>query len=634
MIEIIRDGFDVLLVGCDLGGDDPGSFAVDPRRARRALSGLARTHGGGRALRHLAADELSVWNAARLTDEEIVEEILSAILHGRLRLLAVPAVDGISAAPSPAILRKEGKAPSPPKAAQSADEGLAGSDAAPEKPLERTYRLAFRDEDDQPVKSLEVKLTIPGKGTKKVKIKSHGKGEELRGYEVVTSESGPASCKAIEGKPFATSESLRPSGEGWKQRIEAAIKTAMKSSVAKLGGSLALLGMKELGLEPKTKGSGIAEFALEAVEGTDVTTALVGCKEWQLAPLTGAPKTTKANAKRAATNALDDKLKFKSKKQFGKDFKLKKGFDFTIYPFLLRRKDTKAERVLVFLGLGLGLSSIPINTGLPEWRLPEWEPGCGNGKKKAELDLSLGLDMFLDFVDYKDLEWRDFESKRPLFFADFMAAPGRMVKVSTPRIGIGWGCCMFDFGGLEIEKWTDTLLGAGQARLLLALSPFASPEFDVMIQGMDLGGETSMGCYGGAWLCFDLPSGALETNLDVLNKSLAVMFPEPHLLKEDDEDEDEDGEKKPAPKLLVGSLPDADVGATYYERLPAGGGESPYEVKATGLPPGLRLEEEDQRWSVRGTPTEGGDFSVELTIVDHARTAGDPVRLTLRVKRA
>src|ERR1700719_2421887 len=70
------------------------------------------------------------------------------------------------------------------------------------------------------------------------------------------------------------------------------------------------------------------------------------------------------------------------------------------------------------------------------------------------------------------------------------------------------------------------------------------------------------------------------------------------------------------PPLMVttSSLPYGIVGSPYSAQLSASGGSGAYTWSASGLPPGLILN--TRSGSINGTPTQGGTYSVTVTVQD------------------
>jgi hypothetical protein len=70
------------------------------------------------------------------------------------------------------------------------------------------------------------------------------------------------------------------------------------------------------------------------------------------------------------------------------------------------------------------------------------------------------------------------------------------------------------------------------------------------------------------------------------------------------------------------TLPDGQVGDTYAEEVEADGGTKPYSWEATGLPPGLEIDDDGM---ITGTPTEDGTYQAEFTVTD---SSGDDTQGT------
>ena len=81
-----------------------------------------------------------------------------------------------------------------------------------------------------------------------------------------------------------------------------------------------------------------------------------------------------------------------------------------------------------------------------------------------------------------------------------------------------------------------------------------------------------------------------------------------------------------APTITTTSLASGTVGATYYVKLAATGGTTPYTWSGTGLPAGLQL---GTGGGLSGTPTTAGTSTVAVTLTD---AAGQTATATLSVK--
>ncbi|NPV89256.1 MAG: hypothetical protein HPY50_00590 [Firmicutes bacterium] len=66
--------------------------------------------------------------------------------------------------------------------------------------------------------------------------------------------------------------------------------------------------------------------------------------------------------------------------------------------------------------------------------------------------------------------------------------------------------------------------------------------------------------------------------------------------------------------ITTESLPDGRTGQAYSATLEAKGGTEPYTWSASGLPPGLSISGSGE---IAGTPTQAGDFQIDLTVTDH-----------------
>ncbi|MEG2468977.1 MAG: putative Ig domain-containing protein [Comamonas sp.] len=84
-------------------------------------------------------------------------------------------------------------------------------------------------------------------------------------------------------------------------------------------------------------------------------------------------------------------------------------------------------------------------------------------------------------------------------------------------------------------------------------------------------------------------------------------------------------------EILNRSLPDATEKQAYVVKLEANGGIAPYKWKAERLPTGLTCTSEQ----ITGTPTQAGDFQVELTVTDSSTPASSTsLALPLKVNAA
>lgn len=70
----------------------------------------------------------------------------------------------------------------------------------------------------------------------------------------------------------------------------------------------------------------------------------------------------------------------------------------------------------------------------------------------------------------------------------------------------------------------------------------------------------------------------------------------------------------PAFGLLANGLPIADLNSFYTSSLGVTGGTAPYQYSATGLPPGLTLE--NSTGLIKGTPTQIGNFTLAIQVTD------------------
>ncbi len=80
--------------------------------------------------------------------------------------------------------------------------------------------------------------------------------------------------------------------------------------------------------------------------------------------------------------------------------------------------------------------------------------------------------------------------------------------------------------------------------------------------------------------------------------------------------------------IATAELPDGNVDEAYEVSLEASGGEPPYAWSASGLPPGLAMDEDG---SLTGTPTEAGDYDPEFTVTDDAG-ATEEASLALQIR--
>src|SRR5271155_2052341 len=74
-----------------------------------------------------------------------------------------------------------------------------------------------------------------------------------------------------------------------------------------------------------------------------------------------------------------------------------------------------------------------------------------------------------------------------------------------------------------------------------------------------------------------------------------------------------------APKVTTKELPVGTVGKPYLKVIEAEGGKIPWEFRATGLPKGVSFDTTrgpNTTDTLHGTPTEAGDYEVEITVND------------------
>lgn len=83
----------------------------------------------------------------------------------------------------------------------------------------------------------------------------------------------------------------------------------------------------------------------------------------------------------------------------------------------------------------------------------------------------------------------------------------------------------------------------------------------------------------------------------------------------------------PAITVTPDTLPQGTAGATYNQSVVASGGTEPYQFSATGLPMGLTMAASG---TITGTPTQTGDFTVNVTVTDHNGCPGSG-SLTLNI---
>src|ERR1043165_2793825 len=67
------------------------------------------------------------------------------------------------------------------------------------------------------------------------------------------------------------------------------------------------------------------------------------------------------------------------------------------------------------------------------------------------------------------------------------------------------------------------------------------------------------------------------------------------------------------PELSDSALPDGTAGLAYSATITATGGTPPLRFTTAGMPAGLDLDTQGQ---LQGTPTEGGDVSLRVTVTD------------------
>ena len=85
----------------------------------------------------------------------------------------------------------------------------------------------------------------------------------------------------------------------------------------------------------------------------------------------------------------------------------------------------------------------------------------------------------------------------------------------------------------------------------------------------------------------------------------------------------------PPVDITTTSLPEGKVGDAYLFTLEADGGKTPYTWTAPGLPAGLSVAADG---TITGTPTEFGDFTVEVTVTDSFSPANsDSATLSLYI---
>jgi hypothetical protein len=95
----------------------------------------------------------------------------------------------------------------------------------------------------------------------------------------------------------------------------------------------------------------------------------------------------------------------------------------------------------------------------------------------------------------------------------------------------------------------------------------------------------------------------------------------------------QDSQDYGSPKLVTSKLPDGKVGTPYIITIQAVGGQTPWNFSAKGQPKGLSMDTvrgPNTSDTLHGTPTEAGDFNVELTVADSAdppKTASATVKL-------